>query len=211
MIPGEGDLRPMHYTVIWRCYKSTKRMHHVAFYAAIQARNACVVRAWFDAAIQARNACIMWRFTLLYKHERMCGLAPPSGHQRRRVRRRGWCAARRRCRRLAAPLCLLRRRLLASSTTTACASAAALWSHSCRRQQVRRSWYGLYKVHVSHGKDFVLLSCVWYVPKRKEARQLKSWKWSTFENVQQNELLHVDFSQSNLPFRRPLQVMCAQN
>ena len=43
MIPGEGDLRPMHYTVIWRCYTSTKRMHHVAFYAAIQARNACVV------------------------------------------------------------------------------------------------------------------------------------------------------------------------
>ena len=46
---------------------------------------------------------------------------------------------------------------------------------------------------------------------KKRVRQLKSWKWSTFENVQQNELLHVDFSQSNLPFRTPLQVVCAQN
>ena len=182
---------------------------HLALLYKHETHASCGVLRCYTSTKRMRGSGVVWRCYTSTK--RMCGLAPPSGHQRRRVRRRGWCAARRRCRRLAAPLCLLRRRLLASSTTTACASAAALWSHACRRQQVRRSWYGLYKVHVSHVKDFVLLSCVWYVPKRKEAGQLKSWKWSTFENVQQNELLHVDFSQSNLPFRRPLQVMCAQN
>ena len=55
MIPGEGDLRPMHYIVVWRCYTSTKRMHHVSFYAAVQARNAYT---WFGRGL-----------ALLYKHE----------------------------------------------------------------------------------------------------------------------------------------------
>ena len=179
-----GDLRTMHYTVVWRCYRLYKHETHAS----------CGVLRCYTST------------------KRMCGLAPPSGHQRRRVRRRGWCAARRRCRRLAAPLCLLRRRLLASSTTTACASAAALWSHACRGQQVRGVLgMGCTRcMSVTSRILFFYLACG-MCQNAKKAGQLKSWKWSTFENVQQNELLHVDFSQSNLPFRRPLQVMCAQN